>query len=815
MKKKILLALTLVALFVCLFTIVVSAETTSSSYAIEFKVKLSGNTEYISVYTANSDSDNPKITFNNGFFLNATYDESTKKYTFTNVVDQSQITAIDFSNAVTHKSKSTVVESMGAPSNPLTNCEEIKWFTASGSLSYVGQGMFQNWTALKSFDFGCLTMLDVAPFKNCGFEELVIPDTVLQLKNSAFQGCTSLKTVTIEGALPNGVGTGVFQDCSALESATMPNITTLGIRMFKNCESLKTVSAPNATVIKEEAIGSTCKSLTTLTVNYSALTVIEQYAFQNLTCLPSDLELSNATSIGANAFNGCTGLVTVNAPKVQTIGGSAFYNCTGLTTVNAPKVQTINDKAFMNCSALTEVTTTSELKTIGQETFRYCKELKGSFDFESLTTLKSHAFNGCTSLVLGDINLKNLTSAGGGVFAGCIDLTSIIIPEGITEIGGSMFKGCTSLKSIKLPSTVTKFSGNAFEGCTGLENVEFTYDYEKYPEFGSAFTKVDNGSVFKNCTSLKTLIFPNSLTHVDNGAFSGCTGLQTLVLGASFATTSQCPAIPKTLASIVISETYQYNGTLFSGDTNKFSCPATFVVYYTGTKTQAEALQAINTSCWEVSHSKLVSYEEFTSESFVRDDSEHYMVYGYNKCEAFYAGEHDEGDVEQKFEGQKYITNFVNASTCQRCALNFVVGDPICGPLFKDLGYSTEDEGTAFTYAILVNDANIATYIENTGDTLVYGFIVGKYVEGDPEDIISADGIAQVSNAIVTNFAEVKYENLNRFNLKFTNITNPDLQLYCNAYVSNGTEVAYIGNLTESYKPLPITFATLPTKKEN
>ena len=54
------------------------------------------------------------------------------------------------------------------------------------------------------------------------------------------------------------------------------------------------------------------------------------------------------TSIGYNAFNGCTGLTSVKIPNsVTSIGECAFYRCTGLTSVEIPNsVTRIGDNAF-------------------------------------------------------------------------------------------------------------------------------------------------------------------------------------------------------------------------------------------------------------------------------------------------------------------------------------------------------------------------------------------------------------------------------------------------------------------------------------
>ena len=57
---------------------------------------------------------------------------------------------------------------------------------------------------------------------------------------------------------------------------------------------------------------------------------------------------NDGTSIGQNAFSGCTDLVTFIGNDVTEIGQYAFYGCTKLQTFTGSNVQTIYGGAFQD-----------------------------------------------------------------------------------------------------------------------------------------------------------------------------------------------------------------------------------------------------------------------------------------------------------------------------------------------------------------------------------------------------------------------------------------------------------------------------------
>lgn len=93
-------------------------------------------------------------------------------------------------------------------------------------------------------------------------------------------------------------------------------------------------------------------------------------------------------------------------------------------------------------------------------------------------------------------------------------------PKPVREIAARAFQECTSLKKITLPDSITKIGGMAFAACP----------FEQFiiPE---GVTSIGNSAFFW-CKQLKEIIIPSSVTQIGNSAFKNCSSLKRAVINA-------------------------------------------------------------------------------------------------------------------------------------------------------------------------------------------------------------------------------------------------------------------------------------------
>ena len=250
-----------------------------------------------------------------------------------------------------------------------------------------------------------------------------------------------------------------------------------------------------------------CTNLTSVTIP-SSVTTIVKFAFKVTQWLKNEQEKEknkNLVIINHILIDGTTASGDVTIPNsVTSIADSAFADCTNLTSVTIPSsVTEIGASAFENCSGLTTVTfeDSSKLTKIGAGAFKDTPWLAAqqqenqqeNQENKNLVIINDILIDGTTAS--GDVNIPdNVTSIADSAFEGCSELTSATIQDSVTSIGANAFADCTNLTSVTIPNSVTSIGAGAFADCTNLTSVTI----------------------------------PSSVKTIGEGAFEGCSGLTTL-----------------------------------------------------------------------------------------------------------------------------------------------------------------------------------------------------------------------------------------------------------------------------------------------
>lgn len=282
------------------------------------------------------------------------------------------------------------------------------------------------------------------------------------------------------------------------------------------------------------------------------------------TLLPSPEEfLDGVTSIGAFAFEACSGLTTLVFPdSLTSLGNKAFQNCTGLTSLVYGKNITTEGVAYQDifggAGSLDGFAVTFPNGMVSIPVRAICGSRVSSITFPSsgLTTIALSAFQACTKLT--SVSLPSgLTLIGDSAFAGCTALTTVTLPNTLTTIGNRAFEGCSALTAITIPASVNTIGhayNDAFGGAGAADGFAVTFksgrtDIPAASLAGSKVTSVSipsgvttiGASAFYNCDYLTSISFPASVVTFNDRCCEGCAVLADVYILANSATFGNNP----------------------------------------------------------------------------------------------------------------------------------------------------------------------------------------------------------------------------------------------------------------------------------
>ncbi len=377
---------------------------------------------------------------------------------------------------------------------------------------------------------------------NTRLREIILPAGVVYIKESAFEGLTSLREITFTGTQLQEIGAKAFARDKALRSVSIPDsVVAIGSRAFEGCAALSTAEITESSMLT--SIGEFAFSGTAITAFYvpqsanfdgsivAYCTKLRQVKVHpdNTQYLVDDLTVYNANKSElvyhpATAKGDYTVVDSVTAIGKYAFAASSISSCTMPDTV-----LTLGKYAFAS-SALTSVTLSESITVIPEGAFMK-SELRSVVIPAAVVKIANQAFQGSSlqTLLFAENSALALIADGSekaktGAFAGCEMLQSFSFPSALQYIGEYAFANCVSITELVIPKGVQVLGKAAFTKCTKLNCVEFEAD--------GVLTEIPH-NCFKDCVLLTSVRFPDAIVTLGSYCFQNCRSLSVLDFGTS------------------------------------------------------------------------------------------------------------------------------------------------------------------------------------------------------------------------------------------------------------------------------------------
>ncbi|MBE6756298.1 MAG: leucine-rich repeat domain-containing protein [Ruminococcaceae bacterium] len=344
-------------------------------------------------------------------------------------------------------------------------------------------------------------------FKNQNIKSVIMPDTIEEIGESAFEGCEKLEYIKISPSV-EFIREKAFTNCISLSDVDFgeinDNLRLIDEDVFAGCTSLKELTLPGSTIydiststtfvyedfikgsgvetlnVKPRRISFQYKSLgsTDLREIYidGYMTTFDEPFYERYkpdkivfnTFLSDREELKKLFGYGYSYMRDDNGKIVLFASDEEQ---KEFVENGFRYIVGNNKAIIIDDHNGDKDIAFPETLGGYPVNEILVETYKGDKVVTSVTFPPSMEYIGVYAFG--TAINLKTVNFNNgLKAIDACAFSDC-GIENVVLPETVTYLSEYVFGGCESLKSVKAPG-VTKIDHDAFYGCGSLENAEFS-----------------------------------------------------------------------------------------------------------------------------------------------------------------------------------------------------------------------------------------------------------------------------------------------------------------------------------------------------
>lgn len=372
-------------------------------------------------------------------------------------------------------------------------------------------------------------------------EKVVLPDTIEEIKESAFEDCLFLEDIKLPPSVKK-VGKRAFRKCSTVNFILPPGLTHIGEKAFSGCtfdeelrlpetlveigrkafyntRKLKKIYLPKSVEViggnffnkkttrlflDEENPYFTLEEGKLYTKDKSVLILVaqEKTTYSAVTSFILD---ENTKEIREGAFDGCNFHNIYLNSNIKVIPKEAFRDAI-FTEIFLPEgLERIEELAFYKAKGKSLVLP-NNIKKIEKKVFVYAR-IEELILSDEIVEIEGNAFLRFSTTI--NAFPKKLKRIGRYAFSDNQYLKGAILPEGLEVLEGGCFSDCYLLEEVRLPNTLKEIGFGCFDGCENLSEISLPEGLEKIGE--DAFVR----------TSIKEISLPKGIKELGIGAFNG------------------------------------------------------------------------------------------------------------------------------------------------------------------------------------------------------------------------------------------------------------------------------------------------------